>query len=129
MPRTNQTANQSNKEEASKNLDMEDNGVPALNNGQTQHERVMTNNNYFSKEEYDKAMEELHQSDEIQMNNEMYAAYYGEIETNIEKYIGKKIKTTGFVYREKGLQSNQLVLARFYMIHCVADTSVLGFFK
>ena len=92
-----------------------------------QHEAPEPNENYFSKDEFDQAMEDFKKLDVIQMDAKMYGAYYEAIDTDPEAFVGKKIKMNGFVYREEGLNSNQLVLARFYMIHCVADTSVVGF--
>ena len=97
------------------------------NDAQVEHQTPMENNNYFSENEYDKAMEGLHKSDVIQMDENIYGAYYEEIDANPKAFVGKKFKINGFVYREQNLGPNQLVLARFYMVHCVADTSVIGF--
>jgi len=41
-------------------------------------------------------------------------------------FIGKKITFKGFIYKEKGLNENQLFLFRFGIIHCVADSGVYG---
>lgn len=92
-----------------------------------QHQTPVVNDNYFSKEEYDSAMEDFKNADVIQMDEEMYGAYHEAIDMDPKKFIGRKIKMNGFVYREDDFSPSQLVLARFYMIHCVADTSVVGF--
>lgn len=97
------------------------------NFGNLEHQTPMINNNYFSKDEFDKAMEDFQKTDIIHMDDNMYSVYYDEIDTNPKAFIGKKIKMNGFVYKEDNFNSNQLVLARFHMIHCVADTSVIGF--
>ena len=91
------------------------------------HQIPMPNDNYFAEDEFDQAMEEFQETDMIQMEDQMYGAYYETIEENPKNFIGKKIKMNGFVYREDDFKSNQLILARFYMIHCVADTRVIGF--
>ncbi len=92
-----------------------------------QHQTPMANNNYLSKDEFDNEMENFQETDVIHMDAKMYGAYYEAIDTDPEAFIGKKINMNGFVYREDDFSSNQFVLARFYMVHCVADTSVVGF--
>ncbi|MCJ7840956.1 TIGR03943 family protein [Lederbergia sp. NSJ-179] len=98
-----------------------------IDNPQLEHKTPVTNNNYFSEKEYDQAMEGLYKSEVIHMKETIYAAYYDEITANPKGFIGKKIIAKGFVYKEDGLESNQLVLSRFYMVHCVADASIVGF--
>lgn len=94
---------------------------------QLEHSEPVENNNYFTENEFDQAKEDLFTLDTIHMNEQMYAAYYQEIDENLSSFIGKKIKVDGFVYREEGMEENQLVLSRFYMFHCVADASIIGF--
>ncbi|GGP08671.1 TIGR03943 family putative permease subunit [Oceanobacillus neutriphilus] len=91
-----------------------------------QHTAPLANTNYLSKEQFDKEMEKLTTSDIIQMNDNIYASYYSRITEDPASYIGKKIKVSGFFYKEDGFEENQFVLARFLMTHCVADTSVIG---
>lgn len=83
------------------------------------------NNNYLTDEEYEQKMDGLNDN-VIQMNEDIYASYYQEIQTNHSKYVGKTIQIKGFVYKEEGLDSNQLVVARFLITHCVADARVIG---
>ncbi|MBM4763156.1 TIGR03943 family protein [Bacillus sp. B15-48] len=92
-----------------------------------EYEEVHPNNNYFSEEKYDEEMKKLEVVDVIQMKNDIYASYYDAISRKPKEYIGKKIKVSGFVYKEEGLDGNQLVLSRFLITHCVADASIIGF--
>lgn len=81
----------------------------------------------ISEEEYNELVKQLELKNMIEMNDYVYAAYYDEIGMDVDKYIGKKIKLKGFVYKEKDLSQNQLVLSRFLITHCVADASIIGF--
>lgn len=87
----------------------------------------LENQEAISQEEYNEIMKQLEQKNTIEMNDYAYAAYYEEIGKNLDKYMGKKIKIKGFVYKEDGLPSNQLVISRFLITHCVADASIIGF--
>lgn len=82
----------------------------------------------MTKEEYEQLIQELGDSPKIKLNDDVYAAYYDEIHTDIDKYKGREIDLKGFVYKEEGFEQNQLVIARFLITHCVADSSIIGFF-
>ncbi|PPA69563.1 TIGR03943 family putative permease subunit [Jeotgalibacillus proteolyticus] len=83
------------------------------------------NNNYLSDSEYDRKMELL-KEEQIEMSEDVFAVYIEEIQTNPQMYNGKKIKIKGFVYKENGLNSNQFIISRFLINHCVADARVVG---
>jgi putative membrane protein len=87
----------------------------------------MEDKKIISEEEYNKLVKQLEQKNTIEMNDYVYAAFYDEIGMDVGKYKGKKIKLKGFVYKEKELSQNQLVLSRFLITHCVADASIIGF--
>ena len=88
---------------------------------------ALPNNNYLSQEEYNKKLQLLNESDTIQMTNDIFSTYYGEINDSPQIYAGKKIKMSGFVFKEEGFTSNQLVISRFLITHCIADASIIGF--
>ncbi|RKJ61042.1 TIGR03943 family protein [Butyricicoccus sp. 1XD8-22] len=69
----------------------------------------------------------LQEAETIQMTEDMFSTYYGEINKQPEAYVGKRIKMSGFVFKEDGLASNQLVISRFLITHCIADASIIGF--
>ncbi|MFB5662474.1 TIGR03943 family putative permease subunit [Alteribacillus sp. HJP-4] len=85
------------------------------------------NDNYFMAEEHEERMNHLNQANVIDMQEDIFSSYYESIRATPYNFTGKKIKITGFVYREEGLSSNQLVLTRFIITHCVADAVTIGF--
>jgi putative membrane protein len=87
----------------------------------------LENEKIISEEEYNELVKQLELKNTIEMNDDVYAAYYDEIGMDVSKYKGKKIKLKGFVYKEKELSQNHLVLSRFLITHCVADASIIGF--
>lgn len=87
----------------------------------------LENQKEMSSEEYEQLKQKLGQSPNIVMNDSVYATYYDEIYLDIKKYKGRQIQLKGFVYKEDGLEPNQLVLSRFLITHCVADASIIGF--
>jgi putative membrane protein len=83
--------------------------------------------NMMSKQEYEEIIQKLENSSTIVMDDLVFASYYEEISSDIEKFKGRQIELTGFVYKEDVLDQNQLVLSRFLITHCVADASIIGF--
>jgi uncharacterized repeat protein (TIGR03943 family) len=66
-------------------------------------------------------------SDYIEINSANYADILKDSHENIDKYIGKKIKFTGFVYRLYDFSENQFVLAREMIISSDNQAVVVGF--
>ena len=91
-----------------------------------EEQEVLPNNNFFSEEKYNQEMEILEESEVIQMNDGIYSSYVEAMNMNPNNFEGRKIKVSGFVYREEGLEENQLVLSRFLITHCIADASITG---
>lgn len=87
----------------------------------------LENEKIISEEEYNEMVKQLELKNTIEMNDYVYAAFYDEIGMDVGKYKGKQIKLKGFVYKEKELSQNQLVISRFLITHCVADASIIGF--
>ncbi|WP_203362971.1 TIGR03943 family protein [Bacillus sp. REN10] len=87
----------------------------------------LVNANEMSDQEYNQKIQALHQEEMITLTNELFEPYYGEINAEPSRYIGKNIKMTGFVLKDGDFQQNQLVLARFLITHCVADATTIGF--
>ena len=71
-------------------------------------------------------MKKLEESEVIQMNDGIYSSYVEAMNMNPNDFEGRKIKVSGFVYKEEGLEENQLVLSRFLITHCIADASITG---
>lgn len=85
------------------------------------------NQKELSKEEFEILKQKLEQTSNIEMNDYVYSSYYDEINMDIRKFKGRKIELKGFVYKEEGLEQNQLVISRFLITHCVADAGIIGF--
>ncbi|MEK3854824.1 TIGR03943 family putative permease subunit [Cytobacillus sp. FSL H8-0458] len=81
----------------------------------------------ISNEEFEQLKKELYSAPAIKMDDKVFSLYYEEISMDIEKFIGREIEFQGFIYKEEGLDSNQLVISRFLITHCVADASMIGF--
>ena len=91
-----------------------------------EEQEVLPNNNFFSEEKYNQEMKKLEESEVIQMNDGIYSSYVEAMNMNPNDFEGRKIKVSGFVYKEEGLEENQLVLSRFLITHCIADASITG---
>lgn len=87
----------------------------------------LVNNNYLTEEELKEKNRRLQNSNIIEMNEDIFISYYSDINENPEAFVNRKIKLKGFVFKEGEFAENQLVLARYYITHCVADASVIGF--
>ena len=81
----------------------------------------------YTNEEYEQLIQQLEQSSTIDMNDNVFSTYYEEMHMDLDKFRGREITLKGFVYKEDGLEQNQLVLARFLITHCVADAGIIGF--
>jgi putative membrane protein len=78
-------------------------------------------------EPYKQKASELEKLSVITLSSKNYLEVTNVLMMYPEKFVGKKITSTGFVYREEGLKDNQFVLARLSMACCVADAGVVGF--
>ncbi|MYL42651.1 TIGR03943 family putative permease subunit [Virgibacillus salexigens] len=83
--------------------------------------------NTISMEKYDQIVNQLGEQDSILMSEQVYSTYYEMINKEMDSFVGKEISLKGFVYKEDDFKSNQLVLGRFLITHCVADSSIIGF--
>lgn len=62
----------------------------------------------------------------IQVNPKNFVFSLDEILGNPDKYEGKEIEITGFVYKDKDLEENQFVIGRYLMVCCAADMQIAG---
>ncbi|MDD3393134.1 MAG: TIGR03943 family protein [Anaerotignum sp.] len=61
------------------------------------------------------------------VDDDHYVAWMQEIYDNMDKYIGKKIEVTGFVYKDEQFVENEFVSGRMMMVCCAADMQTIGF--
>jgi len=64
--------------------------------------------------------------DDITLTDEDYLKGLEVIYNYSGEFVGKSITMKGFSYNGPGLNSNQIFLFRFGMIHCIADSGVFG---
>lgn len=67
------------------------------------------------------------QNSQIEINNNNYTDILKDSHENIDKYVGKKIKFVGFVYRLYDFNENQFVLGREMIISPNNQAVVVGF--
>ena len=66
------------------------------------------------------------QGNTIIMDSDNFGIWLNEITDNMDKYNGKKIELTGFVYKDKQFKANEFVPARLMMTCCTADLQPVG---
>ncbi len=62
----------------------------------------------------------------IIVSNDDFAYWLQEISYNLEKYEGREIEITGFVFKSKEFSNNEFVPARLMMSCCTADLQPVG---
>ncbi|GIO40837.1 TIGR03943 family putative permease subunit [Paenibacillus apis] len=70
--------------------------------------------------------ERLYAQPVIEVKTDIYMEILTTIVTFQEQFAGKEIELTGFVYREKNLDKNQLVVGRIAVQCCTADATPYG---
>ncbi|MEC1523360.1 TIGR03943 family protein [Neobacillus niacini] len=119
---SNQRSEKKEEEAVPNNNQQED---PVINEDLVDLSRI--EDNVYTNEEYEQLIQQLEQSSTIEMNDHVFSTYYEEMHMDLDKFKGREIHLKGFVYKEDGLEKNQLVLARFLITHCVADAGIVGF--
>ncbi len=69
----------------------------------------------------------IHENDIQNIDPKNYTNVLKSVCENIDTYVGKKIKFTGYVYRVNDLSSNQFILARNMLIKNDSQYVVVGF--
>jgi putative membrane protein len=118
--------NQKQKQEQKTSPNTTEAGEPSIKENLIDQSRI-SDPKVYTEEEYDQLKQQLEQSSTIEMNDNIFSTYYDEIHMDLEKFKGREIKLKGFVYKEDGLEEDQLVIARFMITHCVADAGIIGF--
>lgn len=62
----------------------------------------------------------------IHMNSENYTTILRDSHQNISKYIGKKIVTSGYIFRASNFENNNFVIARDMLVN-ENEASIVGF--
>lgn len=80
----------------------------------------------LSEKEYSSLQKKLETTNHIKMNDEFYVPIINILSEDLSNMIGKTITTKGFVYRDQNFFQDEIVIARFSVVCCVADASVYG---
>ncbi|WP_272495700.1 TIGR03943 family putative permease subunit [Bacillus pinisoli] len=75
---------------------------------------------------YEALEEKLLAMDTIVVQEDTYIQTMNILDMNPDKFVGKKMEVIGFVFREEDFTEDQMVIARFGLSCCVADSSVYG---
>lgn len=70
--------------------------------------------------------EDIYDEALIEFNDNNYLERLYSIEGNVEKYRGKRIHISGFVFKDKGLKQDEFVVGRMVMTCCAADSQIVG---
>lgn len=66
------------------------------------------------------------EDDVIEVNEKNYLKIVEDMENNINKYKGKKIVISGFVFKEDSFSEDEFVVARMLVSCCAADSEFIG---
>ncbi|MFJ8260092.1 TIGR03943 family putative permease subunit [Peribacillus asahii] len=80
----------------------------------------------LSEKEYSSLQKKMEMTSHIKMNDEYYVPIINILSEDLSSMIGKTITTKGFVYREQNFFQDEIVIARFSVVCCVADASAYG---
>nr|WP_245247282.1 MULTISPECIES: TIGR03943 family protein [unclassified Paenibacillus] len=77
-------------------------------------------------EHYANYAKKLYQDDLIQIKEEIFIETLTSVDLYLDRFIGKKLEMTGFVYRQEEMKTNQFVVGRFSIQCCSADAAPFG---
>jgi putative membrane protein len=69
---------------------------------------------------------DLYKSGVIAVKEDMYMETLTTVDLYLDRFIGKKMELTGFVYRQEEMKDNQFVVGRFAIQCCSADAAPYG---
>ncbi|WP_282940426.1 TIGR03943 family protein [Paenibacillus sp. RC67] len=77
-------------------------------------------------EHYAKYAKQIYKSDIIKVKEDLFLETLTTVDLYIDRFIGKKMELTGFVYRQEDMKDNQFVVGRFSIQCCSADAAPFG---
>ncbi len=87
---------------------------------------LVSSSNIENIAEHSHSKKQLIEGDTIIFNEANYIHYLEDLSSHIDERVGKKIKITGFVLREKNLTKDEFLISRMMMNCCAADSQILG---
>ncbi|MEK8129629.1 TIGR03943 family protein [Paenibacillus filicis] len=79
----------------------------------------------FTKQYADYA-KKLYKQDTIQVSEEFFMETLTSVDLYLDRFVGKKLELTGFVYRQEEMNERQFVIGRFSIQCCSADAAPFG---
>ncbi|WP_438447882.1 TIGR03943 family putative permease subunit [Gorillibacterium sp. sgz5001074] len=77
-------------------------------------------------EDLAKLGKKLYQKERITISDKGFMETLTAMDFYMNRFLGKKVEISGFVYREEDMEENQLVVARFAVQCCSADSAPYG---
>ncbi|WP_159886304.1 TIGR03943 family putative permease subunit [Paenibacillus puerhi] len=68
----------------------------------------------------------LYQNDTIQVSEQFFMETLTSIDLYLDRFVGRKLELTGFVYRQEEMNDRQFVIGRFSIQCCSADAAPFG---
>ena len=65
--------------------------------------------------------------DDVIINDDNFISVMNDMYENIDKYIGRKIKIQGQVFKSSDMTENEFAIGKYYMYCCAVDMSLVGF--
>jgi len=79
----------------------------------------------FTKQYADYA-KKLYKQETIQVSEEFFMETLTSVDLYLDRFVGKKLELTGFVYRQEEMNDRQFVIGRFSIQCCSADAAPFG---
>lgn len=117
------TQNNDNNSDTNTTSDLNNNQINSITNDNAPSSTQLEP---LSEKEYFSLQKKMEATSHIEMNDEDYVPIINILSEDLSSMIGKTITTKGFVYREQDFFQDEIVIARFSVVCCVADASVYG---
>ncbi|WP_408009702.1 TIGR03943 family putative permease subunit [Pseudalkalibacillus sp. A8] len=95
--------------------------VSETSNGQTTDDGIYDYDEYYAD-----IADQYNNKDTVVVTDENYSDLLDTVSIFLDRFQGKTIVIEGFAYRENDMSNDELVVARYLMSCCSADTSVIG---
>jgi putative membrane protein len=87
---------------------------------------LVSSSNIENIAEHSHSKKQVIEGDNIIFNETNYIHYLEDLSSHIDEHVGKNIKLTGFVLKEKNLGKSEFLISRMMMNCCAADSQILG---
>ncbi|TBL70827.1 TIGR03943 family putative permease subunit [Paenibacillus thalictri] len=99
-------------------------GPPAIPNEDAKLQEMFKADKFM--EPYAKLAMKLYKHDQISITESGFMELLTSVDLYMDRFVGKKMEISGFVYREEGMKPEQFVVSRLAMQCCSADAAPYG---